>query len=172
MASANDSRPWEGLSHPGVADTSLPSDSKPSNPKDIVGSNKLPLHLWPNTATIYGTLGLLDGALKYGRCNWRAVGVRASIYYDALWRHMGAWFEGEEVAPDSGVPHLGHAIACIAILIDATVAGKLEDDRMFLGGYQEAVQKFTPDVARLKALYADRNPHHYTIQDVPTELTR
>ena len=50
--------------------------TKPTNPKDAVGSDKLPLHLWPTTATVVGALGLLDGALKYGRSNFRAVGVR------------------------------------------------------------------------------------------------
>lgn len=147
----------------------LTANTKLCNPKDIIGSDKLPLHLWPNTATIYGTLGLLDGMLKYGRLNWRVVGVRASIYYDALRRHIDAWMEGEEVAPDSGVPHLGHALSCLAILVDATVAGKLVDDRMFPGGYAATIQKYTPDVARLKVLYADKNPKHYTIQDTPTE---
>lgn len=139
---------------------------KPTNPKDLIGSSKLPMHLWPNTATVYGVLGLLDGALKYGRSNWRAAGVRASIYYDAARRHLDAWFEGEEYAPDSGLPHLAHALACIAILIDARAAGKLVDDRMFEGGYLDLVREMTPHVERLKALHADRPaPHHYTIAD-------
>jgi hypothetical protein len=56
---------------------------KDTNPKDAVGSDKLPLHLWPESATMYGCLGLLEGMSKYGRSNWRAAGVRASIYYDA-----------------------------------------------------------------------------------------
>ena len=47
---------------------------KPSNPKDMIGSNKLPLHLWPNTATAMGSLGFLNGALKYGRANFREIG--------------------------------------------------------------------------------------------------
>ena len=69
-------------------------DSKPTNPKDLIGSDKLPLHLWPQTATALGAVALLEGALKYGRANWRHAGVRASIYYDAAMRHWGAWFEG------------------------------------------------------------------------------
>ncbi|KKL55932.1 hypothetical protein LCGC14_2250470 [marine sediment metagenome] len=93
--------------------------TKPTNPKDALGSNKVPLHLWPQTATILGAMGLLDGALKYGRSNWRAVGIRASIYYDAVDRHMSAWFEGEDNDPDSGLPHLAHALAGLA---DTTVS--------------------------------------------------
>ncbi|QZI68690.1 DUF5664 domain-containing protein [Pseudomonas protegens] len=139
------------------------SELKPSNPKDLIGSGKLPLHLWPVTATALGSLGLLDGMLKYGRSNFRAVGVRASIYYDAASRHLNAWFEGEAVDPDSGLPHLAHALACLAIIVDAEAAGKLNDDRMHPGGYRELINSLTPHVARLKALHEDKNPTHYTI---------
>lgn len=105
---------------------------------------------------------MLDGALKYGRANFRAVGVKASIYIDALKRHTNAYFEGEERDPDSGLPHLAHALACIAILIDAEAAGKLTDDRQFPGGYRALVDRLTPEVARLKAKHKDRDPKHYT----------
>ena len=138
---------------------------KQSNPKDLIGSDKLPLLLWPETATILGSLGLLDGALKYGRSNFRAVGVRSSIYYDATRRHLNAWFEGEELDPDSGLPHLAHALACIAIVVDAQAAGKLNDDRMHKGGYRSLVQEMTPHVKRLKELHIGKNPKHYTIAD-------
>lgn len=140
---------------------------KASNPKDIIGSDKLPLHLWPETATILGSLGLLDGLLKYGRGNFREIGVRSSIYYDAARRHLNAWFEGEDADPDSGLPHLGHALACIAILIDAGAAGKLNDDRQYPGGYRKLVTEMTPHVARLKEMHKDKAPKHYTIADAP-----
>lgn len=140
--------------------------SKPSNPKDLIGSTKLPLHLFPTTAIAMGSIGLLEGMLKYGRQNWREAGVRASIYVDACKRHLDAWFEGEECASDSGSPHLANAIACLAILIDAQAAGKLEDDRAYNGaGYRKLVEQLTPQVAHLQALFADKRPHHYTIGD-------
>jgi len=141
------------------------SELKPTNPKDAIGSNKLPLHLWPETASALGCLGLLDGALKYGRSNFRAIGVRASIYYDASRRHLNKWFEGEDLDPDSGLPHLAHVLACVAILVDAEAAGKLNDDRMVAGGYTRFVDELTPHVARLKALHAEKHPKHYTIAD-------
>lgn len=139
---------------------------KPSNPKDAIGSDKLPLHLWPETATIMGALGLTEGMLKYGRANWRAAGVRASIYYDACRRHLNAWFEGEEADPDSGLPHLAHALACLAIVVDAQAAGMLVDDRQVRGGYRPFIDAMTAHVKRLKAKYADRTPKHYTIADI------
>ena len=145
------------------------SDSKPTNPKDAIGADKLPLHLWPETATVFGALALLDGALKYGRSNWRHAGVRSSIYHDACRRHMTAWFEGQDDDPASGLPHLAHALACIAILVDAQAAGEMVDERQTPGGYHAMVAAAGVHVPRLKALYADRPaPRHYTIKDVPT----
>lgn len=141
------------------------SDVKDTNPKDSIGCDKMPLHLWPTSATVLGTLGLLDGASKYGRANWRVAGVRASIYYDALFRHMSAWFEGEDYAADSGVHHLGHALACLAIITDAMACGKLVDDRMFPGEFRAFLDKHTPEVKRVKALHSEKHPHHYTIAD-------
>lgn len=145
--------------------TMLAAGLKDTNPKDAIGCQKLPLHLWPSTATAMGCLGLLDGALKYGRANWRASGVRASIYFDAASRHLNAWFEGEEQDPDSGLPHLAHALACLAIVVDAEAAGLLVDDRQVQGGYRALISKLTPLVPKLQEMHADRTPKHFTIAD-------
>lgn len=143
------------------------SATKPSNPKDIIGSDKLPFHLWPETATILGSLALEDGALKYGRSNFRAIGVKASIYYDAARRHLNAWFEGQDTDPDSGLPHLAHLLACVAILVDAGAHDQLNDDRQFSknSGYLKLLAVMTPHVKRLKEKHADKSPKHYTIGD-------
>lgn len=143
----------------------MSDELKPTNPKDAVGSDKLPLHLWPETASMMGCLGLLEGMLKYGRANWRVAGVRATIYVDALRRHVGAWAEGEDSDPDSGLPHLSHALACLAILVDAQAAGQLVDDRQYPGGHRALVEELTPHVRRLKELRAESDPKHYTIAD-------
>jgi hypothetical protein len=141
------------------------SELKDTNPKDAIGSGKLPLHLWPATASALGSLGLLDGMLKYGRSNWRVAGVRASIYVDAAKRHLDKWFEGQDCDADSGLPHFAHALACLAILVDAEAAGKLNDDRMVAGGYLEMLEALTPHVARLKSMHSAKNPRHYSIAD-------
>lgn len=138
---------------------------KETNPKDAIGCNKIPLSLWPISASMYGAVALLDGMLKYGRSNFRSCGARASIYYDACNRHLNAWFEGEEDDPDSGLPHLAHALACLAVLVDSKEAGGLVDDRMFPSKYRETIDRLTPHVKRLKELHKDKNPKHYTIQD-------
>ena len=141
-------------------------ESKPTNPKDVISGSKLPLHLWPTTATAMGSIGLLEGALKYGRMNWRKSGVRASVYVAACKRHLDAWFEGEDHAPDSGSPHLGNALACLAIIIDAAACGKLEDDRAYNGaGYRNLVEELNKHVQSLQQTFAGCLPRHYTIQD-------
>src|SRR5690242_17683606 len=142
--------------------------AKAVNPKDGIGNAKLPLHLWPETATAHGCLALLDGALKYGRLNWRGTEVRASVYVAACRRHLAEWLEGQDVDTKSGLHPLAHALVCLAILLDAEAAGTLINDRNYPGGYSALAEQLTPHVARLQALYANVfPPHHWTITDVP-----
>jgi len=148
-----------------TSDSASGEKSKDTNPKDAIGSDKLPIHLFPITAIMMGCISFLNGALKYGRSNWRKAGVRASIYYDAQNRHMQAWMEGEEIDPDDGVPHLGAALACIAILIDAQAADMLNDDRCVAGGYRKLREDLEPLVKQLKERHEGCDPKHYTIKD-------
>lgn len=106
-------------------DGSYPDD----NPKTVVGLTKPPTRAIPPVAILHlgGAMG--DGEVKYGRFNWRDRRVTASVYYDAMMRHMLAWWDGEDVASDSGRHHLAHMMACAAILLDAEASGKLNDDR-------------------------------------------
>lgn len=105
------------------------SKATTTNPKDLVGNTKVSLTKFPAIGTIQGAMAMMDGAVKYGPYNWRDKAVIASIYIDAAKRHMDDWFEGQEKASDSQVHHLGHAIACCAILLDAQWTGNLVDDR-------------------------------------------
>lgn len=158
---------WNWCSQYGGSDSTYkpPEGAKNPNPKDSIGSAKIPMHLWPETATVLGALGLLDGAAKYGRGNYRASPVRASIYYDALKRHVNGWFSGRPCDPDSGLPDLAHALACLAIIVDAEAAGTLVDDRDYNSGYADLIVKMTPHVKRLQEMHADKTPRHYTIAD-------
>lgn len=114
-----------------------------SNPKDLFGMKKLALHLVPASSTAYQSLAMEDGARKYGPYNWRDNKVVASIYVSAAKRHLDAWFDSrEENALDSGVPHLGHALASIGILVDAMETGNLIDDRPKAGAFARIVEKW------------------------------
>lgn len=145
------------------------------NPKDAIGATKIPLHLFPAEAIAMGSLGMLEGMLKYGKNNFIAAdGVIASIYVDACMRHLQAWFEGEEGAHDTKTPHLGNAIACLAILIKARAHGKLIDDRNYGAlpngaRYRALIEELTPHVKRLKEMFADKSPRHFTIADVAAD---
>lgn len=99
------------------------------NPKDAIGSSKAPSCTVPATIQAEDGLAMLEGALKYGRHNYRAAPVRATVYLDAARRHMARWIEGEEIDPDSGLSHLAKARACFGIIRDAQICGTLIDDR-------------------------------------------
>lgn len=103
--------------------------SKRSNPKDAVGTKKVPLSTVSAPVMAELGLALLEGGRKYGRHNYRVVGVRASVYYDAAMRHLMAWWEGEDIDPDSGMHHTVKAMASLMVARDAEINGKITDDR-------------------------------------------
>ena len=138
--------------------------TKPSNPKDIVGTMKAPISTIPGPVIAEIGVGMLEGSCKYGRHNYRAVGVRASVYYDATMRHLLSWWEGEDIDPDSGLNHITKAITSLVVLRDAMLQGKVEDDRPppSVAFYQDLNAKAADIIAK----YKDRNPKHYTRNDV------
>lgn len=105
------------------------SDTKDTNPKDAVGTKKAPLSVLPWPPLFEVGLGMLEGARKYGRHNYRISGIRYSVYFDAAMRHLGAWWEGEDDDPDSGLSHITKAIAGLLVLRDAMLCNKATDDR-------------------------------------------
>lgn len=105
------------------------SKANSTNPKDLLGNAKVSYSKVPAIAVAHTAMAMMDGAAKYGAYNWRDKDVVASIYVDAAKRHLDCWFEGQRTASDSKVHHLGHAMACCAILLDAEAKGKLVDDR-------------------------------------------
>jgi hypothetical protein len=48
------------------------------------------------------------GATKYSRNNYLR-GYDWSLSFDALQRHLLAFWSGEDIDPESGLPHLAHA---------------------------------------------------------------
>ena len=107
----------------------LDSTIKQSNPKDAIGVLKAPTSTIPMTMILALGVAMLEGSVKYSRHNYREVGVRASVYFDALQRHMMAWWEGEDVDPDSMLSHIIKGIATLTVLYDAIVQDKWVDDR-------------------------------------------
>lgn len=99
------------------------------NPKSASGRLKPDLSLIPPAAAIHEARAFEEGAQKYGPFQWRESTVEARTYIAAALRHINAWVDGEELAPDSGQHHLGHARASLGILLDAQECGTLDDNR-------------------------------------------
>lgn len=71
-----------------------------------------------------------NGAEKYSRDNWRK-GFDWHLSYDAAIRHLAAFWEGEDVDPEDGEPHLAHAafhlLTLMTFLDDPEHYGDLDD---------------------------------------------
>jgi hypothetical protein len=141
--------------------------SKPSNPKDSVSGSRTPVGLVPDILKAEVSMAFLEGALKYGRYNWRVAGVRSSVYHDAIERHLAKWWNGEDRDQKTRVKHLASVGACVAILLDAELCGKLTDDRPPYAPMADAFEGHAELIAHLKTLFASHDPHQYTIGDVP-----
>lgn len=136
---------------------------KQSNPKDLAGSRKVPLSTLPFRVLWRVGLAMLEGMCKYGRHNYRIAGVRASVYFDGLMRHIGAWWEGEDIDPDSGFNHIDKAISDLMVLRDSMLQGNWVDDRPPMG--REDMAPLHADAARIVDLHKDKSPRHWTIKD-------
>lgn len=136
-----------------------------TNPKQALGLSSIPMNLLSPLACAYGSLGKLNGKLKYGGSNFIGTEVIMSIYMDAIRRHLDGIMAGEEFDPADGVPHFGAMLANIDIILCARAGGTLIDDRPLLKGYREEMDKLKPIVAQLQELHKDKNPKHYLLKD-------
>lgn len=57
------------------------------------------------------------GAKKYQENNWQHVKGAKTRYFDALHRHVDAWWSGERNDPETGHHHLAHAVCCAMFLM-------------------------------------------------------
>jgi hypothetical protein len=142
--------------NPGLAkqvlagDAQMPPTMKPTNPKDAVGVLKYAMSYVSAPVLAEIAVGMTEGGHKYGRHNYRVIGVRASIYYDATMRHLMQWWEGEDLDPDSGLSHITKAITSLVVLRDAMIQEMFTDDRP-----PKTVTDWSADVnGRTKALDA------------------
>lgn len=101
-------------------------DSESSGIKHDTG--KEPISLLSSTALKATARVLEHGAKTYGKHNWRS-GFDWTRLLDAVGRHMLAFQEGEDLDPDSGLPHIDHAAANIMFLQEFYRTLKDRDDR-------------------------------------------
>jgi hypothetical protein len=83
----------------------------------------LPVEALAETARVYAM-----GAAKYERENWRK-GYEYHLSYDALQRHLMAFWGGEDHDPESGLLHLAHAAFHVNTLIVNLSSHPEFDDR-------------------------------------------
>lgn len=109
--------------------TTKETNPKETNPKDAIGCKKPPMSTVSAPVLMEVGAAMLEGACKYARHNYRVAGIRTSVYYDAAMRHLMAYWEGEDIDPDSGVSHITKAIAGLIVLRDAQIQNMVTDDR-------------------------------------------
>lgn len=141
--------------------------AKPSNPKDLVGVRKAPMSTVSAAVMAEVGVAMLEGAAKYGRHNYRAVGVRASVYYDATMRHLFSWWEGEDIDPDSGMSHITKAITSLVVLRDAMIQNMMADDRAPVS--KDFYAALNAAAGAILDRHADKSPRHFTIADSAKE---
>jgi len=99
------------------------------NPKTALGEAKPKMSDTPTESIrLLGQVHSM-GAAKYGAFNWREKTVSSTVYYDAAMRHLMAYFDGQDIDEESGLPHLAHVMACCSILLDASNGDTLNDNR-------------------------------------------
>ncbi len=157
--------PWDDP--PQSALNSAPStEHKDTNPKDSVGCTKPPMHCIPTPVLFEVGMGMYEGGWKYRESNWRIIGVRASIYYDAALRHLTAWRDGEDIDPASKIHHISKVMSCLAVLRDCQMQAEngsgvdYKDDRPPKSHVPMAKleEQFKTMLSRLQAEHGDRKP--------------
>jgi len=68
------------------------------------------------------------GAKKYSDRNWE-IGFTWNRPYGATLRHMVAFWGGEDLDPETGLPHLAHAICELQFLLEFTKTHPEMDNR-------------------------------------------
>lgn len=80
------------------------------------GKKSAELHHLPMGPLLDVTRVFEFGSLKYGDYNYQ-LGIETSLFFDAAFRHMAAYWGGEDSDPESGLPHLAHAVANLLMLM-------------------------------------------------------
>jgi len=90
--------------------------------------DKPPLHLLSTEALNQVALVMQFGAQKYAAHNWRK-GFQWSRPTAAAMRHILAFNNGEDLDPESKLPHLAHAMCCLMFLLEFQKTHQHLDDR-------------------------------------------
>jgi hypothetical protein len=103
--------PLAGIKNEDVGDI----NSKERGSGARYNQGKAEFSLIPMTALEDCARVFMYGRDKYAAWNW-AKGMDWLIPYDCMMRHMEAWQRGETKDPESGLPHLAHALCNLIML--------------------------------------------------------
>lgn len=98
-------------------------------------ADKAPLHLVDRLATENLARVLGFGAKKYEPNNWRK-GISRTRLLAAAMRHIMADLDGEEMDPESGLPHIDHAACCLMFASNLRTTRPDLDDRYKHPGFR------------------------------------
>jgi len=90
----------------------------PLMPLDCAGGESLLAQIGAMATIEDAAAAFAHGAAKYGADNWKLAkwdDAARRTYYGAICRHLVAHNRGELADPESGAPHLGHALASAMI---------------------------------------------------------
>ena len=91
-------------------------------------NGKPPIHLIPPDVILRLARVYQYGAKKYAPRNWEK-GMDWSRMYDSAMRHLLAFWNGEDLDPESGLPHIDHALWNVAGLAHYAAFYRDRDDR-------------------------------------------
>lgn len=90
--------------------------------------DKADLSLIPLSGMEAEARAFMWGEKKYSRGNYKG-GLESHRLIAAAMRHLAAWEQGEDADPESGGSHIGHARACLSMLLECQRLGTLKDTR-------------------------------------------
>jgi hypothetical protein len=99
----------------------------PAGTKHDSGKDPWDLAPWDSFREVVRVLAF--GATKYAPRNWEK-GIVFSRLYAATIRHLTAWWNGEDVDPETKTSHLANAMCDVGFLLAFVIRGRKDlDDR-------------------------------------------
>jgi hypothetical protein len=93
----------------------MPEEKIPIGVKNDSEKRKWGLLPWKEVGMIVDVL--MAGEKKYSAENWKFVKDARRRYFEAMIRHVTAWWNGEVCDPDDNLHHLAHALCCCLFLL-------------------------------------------------------
>ncbi len=91
-------------------------------------TGKPPMELLSHEALVEIAKVFGHGMVKYGKFNYKS-GINWGRVIGAAQRHLGAFNDGEDVDPESGLSHIAHLGCCAIMLLDYIKHNPEFDDR-------------------------------------------